>query len=221
MININTRHLFRLHNPSQIMIIVILFIMVIVVFNTPGCSSKQKSFDTNELLGKDVLYETDMIFSENFNGVLYQNLGSGCYLIGKFKNGKPDGLINSFFKSGGKKSETIFSYVENNVHYKVKLFFENGKLQEEGQYINGKEEGEFRLYQKNKLKGTHNWKNGKLDGVQKVFYENGYLEIEAEYDNGIPSGEWIKYDRDGKVIRIVDCDKFDCYDFSKKYKFDK
>ena len=63
-------------------------------------------------------------------------------------------------------------------------FHPNGKIQTEAFYIDGKEDGDY-----------------------KVYYDNGHLLYHGKYKNGICTGEWKFYDADGKVkqkIKVTD-----------------
>ena len=65
-----------------------------------------------------------------------------------------------------------------------------------GKYKNGKKEGLFRTYWKNKqLKEEKNYKNGNLEGDNKKYYENGKILSIINYENGkiVSQNCWDKF----------------------------
>jgi antitoxin component YwqK of YwqJK toxin-antitoxin module len=78
----------------------------------------------------------------------------------------------------------------------VYILHDNGELDIEAHYKNGKEHGKNRCWFKN---GKLNWEytsiDGKLDGTYKVWYENGQLKFEQKYILGKEDGnskEWYE-----------------------------
>ena len=72
--------------------------------------------------------------------------------------------------------------------------YSNGKLEEIGNYKNGKKEGETRWYYENgKLEQIGNFKNGKLEGEWKAYHNNGKLKEIKNYKNGKREGKWKFY----------------------------
>ena len=57
-----------------------------------------------------------------------------------------------------------------NSNDKIISYHENGQIEKEGIYINGKEEGKWIWY-----------------------YENGQVKSEGKYKNGNKDGEWVNY----------------------------
>ena len=79
----------------------------------------------------------------------------------------------AFAQENGPKLEAVGELV------KTTYYFENGKVQQEGFF-----------------------KNGKLDGVWVSFDENGNKSCVATYDNGVKTGKWLFWN--GKNLNEVD-----------------
>jgi antitoxin component YwqK of YwqJK toxin-antitoxin module len=68
----------------------------------------------------------------------------------------------------------------------AKQYYENGQLEVERTYKNGKENGVAKRYHENgQLEAKGTYKNGKEDGVWNFYYENGQLRYEITYKLGI------------------------------------
>ncbi len=89
----------------------------------------------------------------------------------------------------------------------VKREYHNGILVAEWFEINGKYEGEFKIYQDNGYNGyvyeISNYVNGIQQGEYKMYYENGQLCEIGNYVNGKCEGEFKKYHENGQLIRIT------------------
>tara|TARA_A100001011_G_C13725318_1_gene601283 strand:- start:26 stop:532 length:507 start_codon:yes stop_codon:yes gene_type:complete len=109
------------------------------------------------------------------NGIIYNKFGD----VGLFKNG-----------------------IKNGVH---KIWYENGQLKYQGNYINGKPDGVYKSWYKNgQLKMEVDYRNGKKDGLVKTWYKNGQLETETEYKNDKKDGlEYIWFEN-GKLKWVWD-----------------
>ena len=61
----------------------------------------------------------------------------------------------------------------------------NGKLEFEGDYLNGERNGKGKEYENNGiLKYEGDYLNGYRNGKGKEYYDNGKLEFEGEYSKG-------------------------------------
>lgn len=76
--------------------------------------------------------------------------------------------------------------------------FVNGKIIEQGSYVNNEKEGEWTTLSASE-KITQNYAKGKLNGAY-IKYNNDILVERGQYLDGIKSGEWEKYTNDGKLI---------------------
>ena len=81
----------------------------------------------------------------------------------------------------------------------TKTYYENGNLEKEGNYTNGKEEGLWKSYHENEqLDYEFNYKNGIKHGLIKTYDKNGHLDYESNYKNGVQDGLTKSYEN-GKL----------------------
>ena len=113
-------------------------------------------------------------------------LYEGEYLYNKKWNGKgynESGEISYEFKNGtGTGTE----------------FYDNGKLEFEGEYLNGKMHGKGKEYYDTKSNITYQLKNG--NGVVKEYDNYGVLLFEGEYLNGEKNGKGKEYNNYGELL---------------------
>lgn len=90
---------------------------------------------------------------------------------------------------------------------KQALYYENGSLQTEGSFKDGKRHGEWKAYYENgNTWSLNSYENGVLQGNYKTWYETGEPRIEGHYKSGKPSGIWKYYNDEGQVVREDDRD---------------
>ena len=82
----------------------------------------------------------------------------------------------------------------------VKSYYENGNLEAEGNFKDGKLEGLGKEYYENgNLKGEKNYKDGKLEGLSKAYYDNGNLKAEVNFKDDKPEGLFKVYYENGNL----------------------
>ena len=65
-------------------------------------------------------------------------------------------------------------------------FYSNGKLAQEINFWEGKEDGAYQeWYENGQLKKKNNWKDGQLDGLFQAWNKNGELIFQANYKDGV------------------------------------
>ena len=76
------------------------------------------------------------------------------------------------------------------------------QLTEEGEYKEGKKDGEWIAYFPGGKKAAvvSNYKKGELDGTMKTYDRRGNIMQEVDYKDGLKHGRFIVYDRKGKVL---------------------
>lgn len=83
----------------------------------------------------------------------------------------------------------------------LRKYYDNGVLQSEFVYKDGKLNGLCRTYYENgSIKSRENYKDDKLDGLSKVYYENGKIMADIFYREGKKIWETY-YDEKGKIIK--------------------
>ncbi len=82
-----------------------------------------------------------------------------------------------------------------------KLYYPNGKVQNESTHKKGVPDGVSKTYYENrKLKVELPFKNGIIEGIAKVYYLTGKLMSEESYKNDQLDGIVKRYDENGKLI---------------------
>jgi len=85
----------------------------------------------------------------------------------------------------------------------AKIYYEDGKLQSEIMYKNGKKNGLAKYYYKDgQLKSEESYKNGKIEGKQKMYTESGTISFIDTYKDGTQIN-WQIFDQEGKLHREV------------------
>jgi antitoxin component YwqK of YwqJK toxin-antitoxin module len=80
-------------------------------------------------------------------------------------------------------------------------FYPNGTKFIEGQYRNGRQEGEWSYYYDNgQLNRKVTYQNGRLHGAWERFRADGTLAAKHSYENGLRHGAWLTYDATGKQL---------------------
>lgn len=133
-----------------------------------------------------------------------------------YRNGSPykvenfvTGITEKFYVNG--KMESTTSRKQETRHYTwiqhgpTKTYFENGEIQSDFNYKEGKPDGSQKDYYKNKqLKTDYFYKNGNRFGEGKYYYKNGKLLSIGHYSLGdkygdLLDGEWLYYDSIGNL----------------------
>ena len=80
---------------------------------------------------------------------------------------------------------------------------ETDSIKLEFDVVNGKKEGNFRVYYPNgKIQISGKMKNNRNTGEWKYFYENGNLESSGFFVNDVPDGKWLWYYPDETLKQI-------------------
>ena len=124
-----------------------------------------------------------------------------------FENGKPQDVIT--YKIFKEKSKVDYGIMKKRVRlesrehgHSISYSDKDFKKTEEGDYRNGKKDGEWIAY----YPGARipavisNYKEGELNGVMKQFDRRGNLLQEVDYKDGLKHGKFILYDKKGKPI---------------------
>ena len=128
------------------------------------------------------------------NGIVFCEFGD----IGKYVNGKEDGVQKDWYDDGQLRSES--NYKDGKSEGVQKWWYENGQLWTEGHYKDGKEEGVQKSWHENGvLAYTEYYKDGKKEGVQKSWYWDGQLMSEWNYKDGKEEGVQKSWYENGQL----------------------
>ena len=116
-----------------------------------------------------------------------------------YKNGVLDGqAIN--YSSYNEYPLTEINYSKGKKNGPSKIFYDNGKLQEDATYKEDLKDGVARWFNRTgKLMAEYHYENGMFEGAQKTFYENDTLQSIATYLHNLYSGPYIEYYRNGRM----------------------
>lgn len=110
---------------------------------------------------------------------------------GDFKSYYPDGKI--------KIEMTLIDGMKDGV---VKVYFENGELNEIRSFKKNIMHGDWITYNENKIKVAEaHYIDGKKHGKWFIWDDGGSLIYELEYTMGEKTGIWKNYDNAGKLIK--------------------
>lgn len=165
------------------------------------------------------------------------------HIITNYKDGKYVGTRKTYFSNGNinvienysstQKGDYGDRYVREGVY---ETYYEDGKLREEGKYVNdkkngtwknydydgnlstaenyqnGEKEGAYELYYQGRIREKYTNKKGKKDGAYLSYYYsspeyNGILEIEGNYKDGKKAGTWKYYNNDKTLRKTENFDK--------------
>ncbi|MGL5124596.1 MAG: toxin-antitoxin system YwqK family antitoxin [Fusobacteriaceae bacterium] len=108
------------------------------------------------------------------------------------------GIVAEKYENG--QIEMEYNYKNGKEDGPYKFYYSNGQLKVEGNYKNGQRDGLFKSYYENgQVKEEENLKNGQQDGPSKTYYENGQVEDEKNYKNGELDGPRKSYTESGQL----------------------
>lgn len=142
---------------------------------------------------------------------------------GKLKTGKTDSIWTFYYPNG--QIERLVSWKEGFQHGLSKRYFETGQIEAEAEYFEGETTYEKHYYEsgnlfkvlnykngllsgecseyyddKNKIKQTRIYENGKENGIVKLFFRNGKISQLGKLKNGEPVDTLKMFDEKGKII---------------------
>lgn len=96
---------------------------------------------------------------------------------------------------------TITGFVLNQGIEGLQTFYhENGEIMSTGEYVDGKEQGEWKYYdEQGALQVIANYNDGIESGQWKWYYENGEIMRIGNYKQGLNDGVWINYYENGVI----------------------
>jgi len=110
----------------------------------------------------------------------------------------PDGVAKEYLDNGALQYD--WNYKNGKLEGVSKEFFLTGELLEDILYKNSEREGVSKKYYKSgKLLAERNFQHDTLEGMTKMYYEGGTVFAELNYKNGKLDGETKMYFEDGKV----------------------
>ncbi|MDC6461128.1 toxin-antitoxin system YwqK family antitoxin [Gammaproteobacteria bacterium] len=181
-------------------------------FTDNDCSEEDRTDNILNLFGLDYLClefgNSKVLKSKTKNKKQRVNIQmrSGDVLKGRkeYRNGKLDGLVESFFENtetflSGQLREKI-NYKDGELNGPYEVYYENGQLKEKGNHQDGERDRPYENYYENgQLKEKGNFKDGKRDGLFERYHENGQLELKGNFKEGKEDGLWNYFNQDGEL----------------------
>ena len=140
------------------------------------------------------------------NAIFYDQKGNKVS-EGKLVNKLPEGEWK-YYHFESKQLMSVEFYKNGKLSGVRKVYYKNGTLAEETNYISGIKEGISKTYsEKGQLLDSHIYKKGQYDGVASYYDGMGNKMYEGSYVNGKRVGTW-KFFEKNKVIKEVKASKF-------------
>jgi len=124
-----------------------------------------------------------------YNNEIYTGKFIDYYYSGKIqgegilKNGKIEGLRKMYFQNGNISLER--NYINSLSDGLDKEYYENGALKQKGVFVAGNEEGAWESYFPNgQIKLQNNYKNGEVSGTVIKYYSTGKIKEKVFIQNG-------------------------------------
>jgi antitoxin component YwqK of YwqJK toxin-antitoxin module len=119
------------------------------------------------------------------------------------KNGKTDGPFKEYRSGGGSNLLQVFNYKEGKVHGEYVRYHYNGKIEDQGMYVNDRREGVWKSYfSDGTLWKTGEYINGEQAGEWAYYEENGTIWRKGSYVKGKEEGVWRTYFEDGSLESV-------------------
>ncbi len=146
---------------------------------------------------------TDVKFLSSIGKVISEGKMNGKIYIGKW----------IYFHNNSTKIMTLETYNdEGELQGKRFVYYKNGQIAEEANYVNGSQEGVSTWYsKKGVVLKAFIYENNELHGIAKYYDEESILLVEGSYKRGKKTGIW-KYYTNGKLVKQKD------FTYKPKYK---
>ncbi len=130
----------------------------------------------------------------------------GLFLIFSCNHEKKEITVEEKYPDGKILSRKTYN-IENNgdsVLIGEVSYYDNGIVQKDGAYKNGKLHGEWDYwYNSGKLWSNATFNEGVKNGKSSVYYENGRVRYSGICVNGKEDGKWSFWDENGKLVKDV------------------
>jgi antitoxin component YwqK of YwqJK toxin-antitoxin module len=110
-----------------------------------------------------------------------------------------------YFHKNSSKVMTLENYNDNGIlHGDRIVYYKDGQIAEEANYVNGSLEGISKWYSKKGIEiKIFVYENNELHGMSKYYSEEGEILAEGAYKRGKKKGVW-KYYNNGKLVKKKD-----------------
>lgn len=169
-----------------------LFILLGSIFTINGCD--QKNHGTMEY--NSCIYYYNLETYHSTSDLIKIECEHRSYIRDNLISSEFDGIWNVYYSSGKMKENHEFI---NGIGY-LKQYNENGILQNEGRYTNGKKDGIWKAYHSNsQLESITSYINGKKNGEFILYYNTGEIKSQGFFKNNKKDGVWKTYSTQGNL----------------------
>lgn len=176
-------------------------------YHDNGTLMKEGTWEMGNVNGELKLYAEDgsLIFTRFYkdgNILGYSYLDKDGKQVPMIPLENASGKFTAYFQNGNKSIEG--EYVNGRFEGNVIEYFSNGKVSENENYKNGDYEGVQKYYFKNdSLKTELHYYGDEEDGTSKYYYDNGKVEHTEYHVLGDNFGTWVYYNKDGVELKRV------------------
>jgi len=127
--------------------------------------------------------------------------------IGYYPNGQIEwmqefkdktGMVSWYYENG--QISSIGNYVDGKSEGQTKIWHLNGNLEEVSYWKNGLQDSIFTTYYKNgSLESKSYFKKGKFNGKSEDWFENGQIKVSSFYENGQLHGLFRQWKETGEI----------------------
>lgn len=122
---------------------------------------------------------------------------------GQFNEGQPFDVLRLYFPNGKLKTVLKFTQETGNTA-EAKLYYPDGVLMAEGNYLDQKKSGEWKSYSEKETLVSHgSYIDGKKFGDWKVFYPQGQLMQEVYMEADLEKGIMKEYFKSGELQKTA------------------
>jgi len=171
-----------------VLVVKVALLVTIIVFSLFGCADEYDLDDLEKLkkVASTAILESALSESEDFMSTF-----SG-WAKRNHSNGQLESL--TMYKDGKWDGPCVF-------------WFENGLKMHQGNYLKGREHGEWRFW---RMDGTNSqvqtFDNGEKDGPYVWWHPNGKKGVEGTFKMGTRDGLWIFYNEQGEQNKFISYD---------------
>jgi len=152
--------------------------------------------------GKVNLFESYRLGLLNGQQVVYSQLGDFPVSETNYLRGLKNGLYRLYYDNGKIQEESY--YIDNQKDGSSRWFNKNGRLMAEYSYKTGNFEGIQRtFYDNDTVQVSSKYSKNELTGEYKEYYRNGKPKLSGKYVNGLKDGPWTEYDETGKAVKVT------------------
>lgn len=150
------------------------------------------------LLSNNLIYKLEYYGNGEKDGISLQfDRKAKLTSLENYKNGQLHGYC-SYLGPYNEMPTKEINYANGKYSGMMKLYYENGKIQEESYYKDNVKNGPSRWYSKNsKLIAIYNYVDGKFEGQQRTFYDNDSTQVLSNYTNNLLNGDYKEFYRNG------------------------